>query len=125
MLAQARAYRHAALLAIHRLRYPLGVEDAPAHRLADGILRGLSLLENWPLDAPTGVAFDFPLLVATLELPERGRRLYKAFEPFRFRRQHSDEILDFIDSVIAAQHDGYQGLWFELMEGRLHGITMT
>ena len=125
MLAQARTYRLAALLAIHRLRRPLVQEDHIAERFADEILRDLSILKTWPPDAATGVGFDFPLLVATLEMPERGRELYEAFEPFRFRRQHSDELLEFIDMVIAARESGYDGLWFDLVHDRLRGITMT
>jgi hypothetical protein len=125
MLTQARTYRLAALLIIHRLRFPVGTNDFPAQRHAEDILRDLSILKHWPTDAATGVAFDFPLLVGTLEMPERGRELYHAFEPFRFRRQHSEEILGLVDMVTAARESGYEGLWFDLAESRLHGITMT
>jgi hypothetical protein len=125
MLAQARAYRIAALLVIHRLRFPLGFGNLYAQGYAKDILRELSIMKDWPPDAATGVAFDFPLLVATLELPEQGRLLYKAYEPFRFRRQHSDEILRFIDLVTKARDNGFDGLWFDMVQGHLHGITMT
>jgi hypothetical protein len=125
MLTQARSYRIATLLVIHRLRFPLGIEDLIAHSYADEILRELSILKAWPPDAATGLGLDFPLLVATLELPGPGSEIYKAFEPFRFRRQHSDEILDFISLVTKARQNGYNGLWFDLVQGRLHGVTLT
>ncbi|OBT65666.1 hypothetical protein VE03_05520 [Pseudogymnoascus sp. 23342-1-I1] len=125
MLAQARSYRIAALLIVHRLRFPFGTEDLVAQRYADDILRELSILKAWPHDAATGLDLDFPLLVATLELPSLGLDIYIAFEPFRFRRQHSDVILDFIRFVTAARENGYNGLWFDLVHGRLHGVTLT
>lgn len=125
MLAQARCYRIAALLVIHRLRFPLGVESLIGQRYADDILTELSILQAWPPDAATGLSLDFPLLVATLELPDRGADLYRALEPLRFRRQHSDEIMDFINLVVTARDNGYRGLWFDLVCNRLHGITMT
>ncbi|KAH8194061.1 hypothetical protein TruAng_011776 [Truncatella angustata] len=125
MLAQARSYRIAAVLVIHRLRFPLGIEDFVAQHHADDILRELSILNTWPPDAATGLGLDFPLLVATLELPGPGSDIYRAFEPLRFRRQHSDEILDFIDFATAARGTGYQGLWFDLVHSRLHGVTVT
>jgi hypothetical protein len=125
MLAQARSYRLATLLVIHRLRFPLGVENVVAQHYANGIVQELSILKAWPPDAATGLGLDFPLLVATLELPELGANIYKAFEPYRFRRQHSDEILDFIKFVTTAKEKGYNGLWFDLVHNRLHGVIIT
>jgi hypothetical protein len=125
ILAQARSYRIASLLVIHRLRFPLGIEDLVAQRHADNILRELSGLKAWPLDAATGLCVDFPLLVATLELPGPGSDIYKAFEPFRFRRQHSEEMLDFIKFVTGARENGYNRLWFDLVHNRLHGVTIS
>jgi hypothetical protein len=125
MLAQARSYRSAALLVIHRLRYPIGVGDLVAHGYASDILGELSILKAWPPDAATGLCLDFPLLVATLELPEPGSDIYKAFEPFRFRRKHSEQILDFVKFATGARGDGYDGLWFGLVHDRLHGVTIS
>lgn len=122
---QARCYRIATLLVIHRLRFPLGMEDKIGQSYADEILQDLSSLKAWPSDAATGVGLDFPLLVSTLELPGPGGEMYKAFEPFRFRRQHSDEILEFIRYVDTARESGFQGLWFELVEQRLLGVNLT
>ncbi|KFA64012.1 hypothetical protein S40285_10315 [Stachybotrys chlorohalonatus IBT 40285] len=121
MLAQARLYRSAALLIIHRLRYPLGSEDAPARGIADSILdelRGLTLLSA---DGPTGLALDFPLLVAMLERTDCGKEVNLAFIPLRFRLQHKlQETVDFVDHVQDAYADGYQGLWIDLVkEGML------
>ncbi|ETS85173.1 hypothetical protein PFICI_03198 [Pestalotiopsis fici W106-1] len=125
ILAQAQCYRLAALLVIHRLRFPLGVEDAAAQVYAGEILHELSLLKSWPADAATGLALDFPLLVATLEQPEPGIEIYKAFEPFRFRRQHSLELLDFIHFVTTQRQSGFKGLWFDLARNQLLGVTLT
>lgn len=125
MLVQARCYRIAALLVIHRLRFPLGMENNVAHSYANNILQDLSRLKTWPPDAATGLGLDFPLLVATLELPGPGIEIYIAFEQLRFRRQHSDEILKFIQFVNTARESGFRGLWFDLVQDKLLGLTLT
>ncbi|KKK21468.1 hypothetical protein AOCH_003001 [Aspergillus ochraceoroseus] len=125
MLAQARSYRLATLLVIHRLRFPLGVNDRVGQYYAGDILRELSILKTWPSDEATGLGLDFPLLVATLEMPGPGMDIYKAFEPLRFRQQHSEMILDFIRFVTAARDTGYTGLWFDLLQDQLQGVTIT
>ncbi|KAH9893807.1 hypothetical protein F4778DRAFT_772545 [Xylariomycetidae sp. FL2044] len=125
MLAQARSYQLATLLVIHRLRFPLGIQDGVVRAYAEDILEEVSILKTWPPDAPTGLGLDFPLLVATLELPETGTAIYRAFEPLRFRKQHSRQILDFIQFVTTARESGYNGLWFDLVENKLHGVTVT
>jgi hypothetical protein len=125
ILAQARCYRLAALLVIHRLRYSLGTEDVVAQEYAAEILADLSILKAWPSDATTGLALDFPLLVSTLELPSQGIEIYKAFELFRFRRQDSAELLGFVHHVTTQRQNGFQGLWFDLVENRLLGVTLT
>ena len=119
ILGQARAYRTAALLVIHRLRFPFGVEDDYGSRLAIMILDELSILSKRPTDGATGMGLDFPLLVALVELPEAGQEVLKEYESLRFRRQQSEEILAFVSLVWKRYEDGYSGLWFDLVDGNL------
>ncbi|KAK9365603.1 hypothetical protein V1509DRAFT_612357 [Lipomyces kononenkoae] len=118
MLTQASSYRTAALLVIHRLRYPLGTEDSIGHCYANSILDELSHLEAWPPDGATGLGLDFPLLVAMMEIPGRGQEMFKAFDHLRFR-QHSEENLEFVQVVRKAYESGYAGLWFDLVNDEL------
>ncbi|CAM1509153.1 Fc.00g028920.m01.CDS01 [Cosmosporella sp. VM-42] len=119
ILAQARLYRTAALLVIHRLRFPLGLENRLASSYAASILQDLSIFMKWPTDGVTGLGLDFPLLVAVLELPSPGESIFKAFELLRFRREHSDQILSFMKLVRGAYDGGFDGLWFDLVEESL------
>jgi hypothetical protein len=121
MSAQAQSYQTAILLVIHRLRHPLGVEDAIGHRYATAILEQLSPLRTWPSDGATGLALDFPLLMAMVELPLEAGDLFRAFEPLRYRRRQSEDMVDFIETVNRARQSGFVGLWFELVQDGFRG----
>lgn len=121
MLAQARSYQTTLLLVIHRLRFPLGVEDSIAQDYAKSIIDFIAPLRDWSSDGATGLALDFPLLIAMVELPGQAGELFKAFEPLRYRKRQSDDMLNFIDSVNRARHSGFQGLWFDLVQNEFHG----
>ncbi|KAH7014311.1 uncharacterized protein B0I36DRAFT_369281 [Microdochium trichocladiopsis] len=122
MLAQARLYRTASLLIIHRLRFPLGVEDRVARCHADAILNEFCNIEAWTSNPDHGLRFatDFPLLVATLELPERGGAIVERLKPLRIQPLNSKGIVEFADVARRAMREGYMGLWFDLAEKRLN-----
>lgn len=122
MLAQARVYRTSSLLVIHRLRYPIGIQDDVAQCSADTILNELCDLTHPSINAATGLGLDFPLLVAMLELPTRGERLTKSFEQLRLRKHGFGGISGFVKAVHEAYHNGYAGLWFEAVEYGLSDV---
>ncbi|KAF2114595.1 hypothetical protein BDV96DRAFT_600558 [Lophiotrema nucula] len=116
MIAQARSYRLAVLLIIHRLRYSLGVEDNIGCRYANRILEELTPLLQYPSEkAATGFGIDFPLLVAAIEIPERGMELLTRFERFRYRTRQAEDMLNLIGKIQRARLSGYEGLWFDLI----------
>lgn len=121
MLAQARAYRFASLLIIHRLRYPFGTQDVVGQSHASQIIEALCPLLISTSDATRGLAVDFPLLVAMVEMPNHGVEVFQAFEPLRYRRRQSEDILNFVRVVQQARADGYRGLWFDLVRSGFKG----
>lgn len=122
MLAQARLYRASSLLILHRLRFPLGIEDRVARCHADAILNEFCNIAAWTSNPDHGLRFatDFPLLVATLELPERGSAIVERLKPMRIQPRNSKGIIEFAGAARRAMHEGYMGLWFDLAEKKLH-----
>lgn len=116
-LAQASLYRIAALLVIHRLRFPIGKEDSTARRYADCILTQLSFISTCSSEG-TGIGLDFPLLVAMMELPNRGEQLFWALDNFRIQKNFSN-IAQFVKSVWKEYDSGYNGLWLDLIPRKL------
>ncbi len=89
-----------------------------AYCYADSILNDLSCMRTWPRGGATGLGLDFPLLVAMLEIPDRGEEMFRDLDKLRFR-QHSKESLEFVRSVRTAYESGYGGLWFDLVSEHL------
>ncbi|KAH7176849.1 hypothetical protein EDB81DRAFT_773652 [Dactylonectria macrodidyma] len=125
MLAQASLYRTAALLIIHRLRFPLGMEDDTAFVYAENIFSELRLLATWPPEE-LGVGLDFPLTVAMMEMPGPGEELFNVFQPMRFRQANggSVEIMSFIKSITTMRDMGYSGSWFDFVGDGLRGMIL-
>lgn len=121
MLAIASSYRVASLLIIHRLRNPFGVDDAAASLYAKQILDDVSSLMPWASGGATGLAVDFPLLIAMIELPVRGQKVFTSLEPLRYRKRQAECILEFVNHVTEARHSGYRGLWFDLVQEGFKG----
>ncbi|TPX08681.1 uncharacterized protein E0L32_009870 [Thyridium curvatum] len=121
MQSQARLYRLAALLLIHRLRYPLGTEDSTACAYAKNILTEMSPLVSWPVNGATGWCIDFPLFLAMLEIPEQGEDVFRSLESKRFRQPHPEIELRFVKYIRKAREAGYSGLWFDLVNEGLDG----
>ncbi|KAH8660464.1 hypothetical protein BX600DRAFT_56943 [Xylariales sp. PMI_506] len=123
MLAQAHTYRFAALLIIHRLRFPLGVEDEVGKYYAERILQEMSVLTEWKVGDSSGFGANFPLLVVGLELPDHARNFLGILEPLRFEPRRSNKILNFVKYVHDEMRRGYQGLWFDFLEN-FSGLTV-
>jgi hypothetical protein len=128
--AQAHAYKAASLLLIHRLRHPLGTADVPAAHLASDVLTHLSPLHLSPLNpasdsaSATGLALDFPLLLAMLEQPASAGPLFRALEPLRYRARQADDLLAFVEVVRGARREGFKGRWFELVGSGFRGDSL-
>jgi hypothetical protein len=114
MIIQARLYRLAALLIIHRLRFPLGINDDLAHGYAKDILDDLSHMKTWPYNGATGLGLDFPLLIAAVEFPVIGEEIFRSLNQLRFR-QTSDDYIEFVRCIRQAHTSGYRGLWPDLV----------
>lgn len=125
MLAQASMYKAAALLLIHRLRYPIGVNDQIGQRYAELIYLGLSSF-SWSEGSQyaSGIGSNFLLLLVTLELPEKGSSLIWKLEPFRFGPKQYIRILEFVEYVRVRRNGGFDGLWFDLAEEGLYGVAL-
>ena len=76
MLCQAQVMQSAALLVIHRLRYPFGAEKATGLSLASGILSQLEMTELATKQIPRGI--EMALLAACLEVPEEADKISEA-----------------------------------------------
>lgn len=114
MLLQARLYRMAALLIIHRLRYPLGENDEEAIIQAKIILAELSAFVSWAPDELRGLPIGLPLLVAMLETRDGGEHILSQMATFSRHPRHEMEFRRFVDLVWAARDGGFRGLWFDL-----------
>ncbi|KAL7907460.1 hypothetical protein GGI35DRAFT_89360 [Trichoderma velutinum] len=77
LLAQARVYRLAALLIIHRLRYPFGQQDGQANIWSNEIMKEFELAD-WATKQTTRCV-TMPYIVAAIEIQSFGSRL-KALE---------------------------------------------
>lgn len=85
MVTQAKVYCLAALLIIHRLRYPFGIEDGPATDLANSIISELLYFAQSAAKDAAALPVVFPLLVAMLEIEGPGRKSWKNYRPIPFR----------------------------------------
>ncbi|KAF3809972.1 hypothetical protein GCG54_00014186 [Colletotrichum gloeosporioides] len=115
MLTQARVYRTAALLLIHRLRYPLGVEDAVARWHANMICAELTGFVNLTPEDMRGLPVGLPLLVAMLETRESASSIIRGLGLFASHPQHLAALDNFVGLAWAARRGGFQGLWFDLV----------
>ena len=116
MLLQARVYRAAALLIIHRLRHPLGERDDEALVWANTIMAELTGFIGWAPDDMRGLPIGLPLLVAMLETRAggEGERIIPQMATFATHPRHASEFRRFVSLVWAAREGGFRGLWFDL-----------
>ncbi|KAJ5225020.1 hypothetical protein N7468_006245 [Penicillium chermesinum] len=120
MMTQANVYRLATLLVIHRLRYPLGVEDGTARVLAEGIFSAMSLFASSAAEKVTAMPMVFPLTMAMLEVEGPGERLLDILAAFTVQNISAVRLRGFIKAVRTAKEAGFKGTWFELVEDHLH-----
>ncbi|KAF5524877.1 hypothetical protein CGCA056_v002478 [Colletotrichum aenigma] len=121
MMLQARVYRLATLLIIHRLQYPLGVEDDTALRLALKITVELECFIQWVPVEMKRLPIGLPLLVSSLEIDSLSERVIKYVSPVTAGELgYGTKLKGFASLVKAARDNGYCGLWFDLVEGGLH-----
>ncbi|KAH7121552.1 hypothetical protein EDB81DRAFT_861483 [Dactylonectria macrodidyma] len=119
MMMQARVYRLATLLIIHRLQYPLGVEDDPAARLAMAIAAELECFVQWVPNDMKGIPIGFPLLVALLEIDGVSEKVIRYASPETAEPTYVDQLRAFIQLAKAARDSGFRGLWFDIAEDKL------
>ncbi|KAB8261810.1 hypothetical protein BDV32DRAFT_121082, partial [Aspergillus pseudonomiae] len=116
MRTQAVMYRTAGLLLIHRLRYPLTVEDATATALASDILEART---QFFANAGTGTKLQntsFPLFLALLEIPISLEGLWESSTWLRTRPACVDSLFAFNHYYWAQRRSGFKGSLFDLIE---------
>lgn len=123
MVTQANVYRLAGLLIIHRLRYPLGVEDEPAQQLANTIFAEMFHFARTAADKTTALPVVFPLTMAMIEIEGPGEELWDRLSSFTIQNISAQRLQGFVRQVRAARDSGYGGLWFELVESKLHAAV--
>jgi hypothetical protein len=120
MMAQANAYHLAALLVIHRLRYPLGVQDTIGQRYANYILSELSSLPRSTPRSWVALPVIFPLMLVMLEVEGPGEELLEKLSNFTVQSICASKLRGFVKHVRVAKESGYGGLWFDLVEENLY-----
>lgn len=121
MTTQARAYRLAALLVIHRLRYPLGVRDDTARRYASKVFAEVSsAYDRLPRAGAAALPIGFPLFVSMLEIEGPGEMLLDQLGGYAIHSLALAKLRGFISEARLARVSGFSGLWFDLVEERLH-----
>lgn len=120
MVTQAKTYRLAALLVIHRLRYPLGVEDEAACFLASTIFSELSYFVKTDANKSTALPIVFPITLAMFEMEGPGEELLEQLAAFTVQNMSAVRLRGFVKQVRDARESGFGGIWFELVESQLH-----
>lgn len=120
MVTQANVYRLAALLIIHRLRYPLGVEDAAGQDLANSIFAEMSFFTKSATQKTTALPVVFPLTLSMFEVQGPGEELLERLSSFTVQSTSALRLQEFVKRVRASRELGFRGLWFELVETQLH-----
>ncbi|KAJ5679051.1 hypothetical protein N7462_007295 [Penicillium macrosclerotiorum] len=120
MTTQASVYRLAGLLIIHRLRYPLGVEDDAARELANAIFSHMSFFEKSAAKETSALPVVFPLTLAMIEIEGPGEELWEKLSLFAVQSMSATRLQGFIKQIRASRDSGYEGVWFDLVETQLH-----
>jgi hypothetical protein len=120
---QANVYRLAALLIIHRLRYPLGVEDGTAREFANGILSYLSLFAQSATKETAALPVIFPLTIAMIEIEEPCEDLWDRVCIYTVQGMCATRLRVFIKQIRASRESGYKGIWFDLVDEHLRAAV--
>ncbi|KAJ5256077.1 hypothetical protein N7497_006472 [Penicillium chrysogenum] len=121
MVTQANVYRLAALLILHRLRYPLGVEDEAAWKLANGIFSELSFFAKSAanLKDTSALPVVFPLTMAMFEIYGPGEDLVERLTSFTLQSVCVGRLQEFVKVARASRESGFEGVWFDLVDTHL------
>ncbi|KAJ5832261.1 hypothetical protein N7474_000572 [Penicillium riverlandense] len=124
MVAQAKVYCLAALLIIHRLRCPFGVEDGPATDLANSIISELSYFARAAAKDATALPVVFPLIVAMLEIEGPGEEILEKLSSYTVQSICAAKLQGFVKQVRASRESGFRGVWFDLVDTQLHAAVV-
>ncbi|OBT97353.1 hypothetical protein VE01_04357 [Pseudogymnoascus verrucosus] len=116
MLTQARVYRLAALLVIHRLKNPFGVNDEIAEVYANAIVSDFKQCSTQLQGKTTMQNTSFPLLVAILEVTrECGDEILEMIPGPGISVAYLTKFVTFVNFIRSARENGFRGLWFDLV----------
>ncbi|KAK7211819.1 hypothetical protein V2G26_018997 [Clonostachys chloroleuca] len=116
MFFQVRVYRAASLLIIHRLRYRLGDHDEEALYLGRIISSEVLDFLSWAPEELRHLPLGLPLLVAAIEAREICMKIIPQLTVLNRNQELLSQYVRFIDIVWEARHQGYGGLWFDLID---------
>ena len=119
MFTQAKVYRLVALLIIHRLRYPFGVEDETVIHLANCIFREMAFFARSADRDSTALPVVFPLIVAMFEIEGAGEEIMDSLSLFTVQSICAAKLQGFVKQVRAFRKSGFKGTWFDLVETHL------
>ncbi|KAL2849908.1 hypothetical protein BJY01DRAFT_245706 [Aspergillus pseudoustus] len=121
MMTQANAYRLAALLVIHRLRFPLGVQDPLGQDYANCIFHEISSLFAHSNTQRAGAfPITFPLFISMIEVEGPGEDLLENLRRFPIQSICMLKLLEFVRHVRKIKESGENRLLFDLVE---HDLT--
>jgi hypothetical protein len=115
MFFQVRVYRAASLLIIHRLRCRLGDDDEEALSLSRIISSEVLDFLSWAPEELRHLPLGLPLLVAAIEAREICMEIIPQLTVLNRNQELLSQYVKFIDIVWEARHQGYGGLWFDLI----------
>lgn len=124
MVTQAKVYCLAALLIIHRLRYPFGVEDGPATYLANSIFSEISYFARSAARDATALPVVFPLIVAMLEIEGPGEEILGKLSSYTVQSICAAKLQGFVKQVRASRESGFRGIWFDLVDTHLDAAVV-
>ncbi|KAH7110815.1 hypothetical protein B0J11DRAFT_544044 [Dendryphion nanum] len=101
MTTQANAYRLAALLVIHRLRFPLGVQDTLGHYYANCIFDQISsFFAHSSTQSAGAFPVTFPLFISMFEVEGPGEGLLENLRRFPIQSTCMLKLHDFVRQSI-------------------------
>ncbi|KAJ5442713.1 hypothetical protein N7445_005720 [Penicillium cf. griseofulvum] len=121
MTTQANAYRLAALLVIHRLRFPLGVQDTLGQYYANCIFHEISsFFAHSNMQGVGAFPVTFPLFISMFEVEGPGESLLESLRRFPIQSICMLKLHDFVRHVRRVKESGDSMLLFDVVE---HDLT--
>ncbi|OAL42595.1 hypothetical protein IQ07DRAFT_525808 [Pyrenochaeta sp. DS3sAY3a] len=120
MMTQTNAYRLAALLVIHRLRFPLGVQDPLGQYYANCIFHEISsFFAHSNMRGVGAFPVTFPLFISMLEVEGLGEDLLENLRQFPIQSICLLKLYNFVQHVRRIKESSASVLWFDLVENKL------